>query len=453
MHKVFEQIIGTVRQQPNFMKFWAADSISLFGAQISLLALPLTATLLLHASPSQMGYLVAIETLPFALFSLHAGAMIDRHRNLPLIRCAALSRGCLLLAVPFAAHWDLLRIEILFAVAFLVSSLSIVSDVAYQTLVAKLVSNDKLIDANAKLGLSESSAAIAGPGLTGVLVQWLGAPFALAMEAMIFLLSGSLLAFIKLDEPVPVQNLTPRSLGREIQDGFQAVWRSSILRWTAILMAAWQFLNHMFLAIFVLFAVREAGLAATTLGMVFSTSGAGFLIGSLFVRQLSDAIGLGPTLLVGMSATTLGWIVVCFTQGTEVHVIASLCFAFICEGFGTGLFFLTYISLRQGITPEVLLGRVISTMRFLTISATPLGAMVGGALGEAFGLRATIVLVAIGGIAISVLAILYSPLKRLKQIPRLMTVSSTLTATASPAKEGDSSISIITSTPAFRNPQ
>jgi MFS family permease len=426
VRKLNERLFGDLTRYPDFLKFWVSDSVSLFGAQITLLALPMTAAILLHATPAQMGLLVALQSLPIALFSLHAGAIIDRYPKLPLLKFAALSRGALLLLIPIAAYFDCLRMEILFAVGFLVAGHSVFADVAYQAFIAKLVAREQLIDANAKIGLAESGAGIAGPGLAGLLVQWLTAPFAIVLDALAFFLSARLLNAIKVDEGVPCAASARETLTAQIREGLHAVWASPILRWTALLLAVWQFLNHMFLATFVLFAVRDVGLGASTVGMAFSVSGAGFMLGALCVKQLCRRIGLGATLLAGVWATVLGWTLVCLA-GPGAQGMVSLGLAFALEGLGTGLFFLTYISLRQGVTAQALLGRVISTMRFLSAAAAPLGALLAGALADALGLRLTILLTAAGGVVLCVIATGYSPLMRLKNLPepaqRLPTVA------------------------------
>lgn len=416
MRKLYQRLFGDLTQHPNFLKFWVSDSISLFGAQITFLALPMTAAILLHATPAQMGLLVALQSLPIALFSLHAGAIIDRCPKLPLLKFAALSRGALLLLIPIAAYFDSLRMEVLFAVGFLVASQSVFADVAYQAFIPKLVARDQLIDANAKIGVAESGAGIAGPGIAGLLVHWLTAPFAIVLEALAFFVSAHLLNAIKFREAVTSAVAARETLTRQIREGLHAVWSNPILRWTALLLAVWQFLNHMFLATFVLFAVREVGLTASSVGMVFSASGAGFLLGALYVKQLSRRIGLGATLLAGVWATVFGWTLVCLAE-PGAQAIINLGLAFSLEGLGTGLFFLTYITLRQGVTAEALLGRVISTMRFVSAAAAPLGALLAGALGDALGLRLTLLLTGTGGGALCVIATFYSPLKRIKDIP------------------------------------
>lgn len=410
-------IFGTLWKNPNFMRLWASDTISVFGAQITILALPLTAALLLHATPTQMGTLVAMEVLPFGLFSLFAGVWIDRNRRLPLLKFCAVSRGLLLLTIPAAAYFDVLSMGLLYLVGFLMTSHSVFSDVAYQALVAKLVKRADLVQANSKFGLSESAAAIGGPSLAGVLVQWLTAPFAIVFDAISFFASGYLLHFVSANEPRPEVRAAGITVWHEIREGLHVVWRSPVLRWTGLLLAAWQFFNHMFVAIFVLFAVRELGLTAGVVGLVFSLGGVGFLIGSLTIMRVTNRLGLGRVMLLGMFATTAGWGAVALARGHGLEAVLALGTALICEGIGAGLFFLTYISMRQAITPEPLLGRVISTMRWVAIAGTPLGALLGGALGELIGLRLTIGLIGIAGVALSVAAYLYSPLKTMRELP------------------------------------
>ena len=419
MKQLFARILGQP-QSAHFMKLWISDTISVFGSQITLLALPLTAAVMLHASVSQMGMLVAMEMLPVGLFSLHAGAIVDRYRKLPVIQFAAFSRGCLLLTIPLCAYYGGLRIEILYAIGFLMSSHAVFADLAYQAVVAKLVPRDALVDANAKFGLSESSADLIGPSAAGLLVQWLTAPLAIAFDALGFFASGVMLSRIKFDEPGRQHRAMGDSLCAEIREGLNNVWASPILRSLMLLLAIWQFLHHMFIALFVLFCVKGLGLSAGVVGLLFSMSGIGYFVGALYLRPISLAAGLGPTMLVGLFATTFGWTLTSVVSGSEVQVLIGLSIASICQGLGAALFFLTYISLRQGITPETLLGRVVATTRFVSIAATPLGALFGGVLGDSIGLQITLFVVGIAGTALSAFALLYSPLLPLKTMPEPM---------------------------------
>jgi len=197
-------------------------TITSFGAQITNLALPLTAAVLLQATPMQMGVLIALETLPFALVSLHAGVLLDRVRKLPIVILSDVGRGISLLALPLAAFTDLLSIEILYAVGFLCGVQNVVGGAAYQVLLAQMAGRKRLVEANAKITLGETSAALVGPGLAGGLIQILTAPFAIVIDALTFFLSALLLRRIRAPSDVP--HAGPRqSVGAEIAEGLKLV--------------------------------------------------------------------------------------------------------------------------------------------------------------------------------------------------------------------------------------
>src|SRR4029453_13539380 len=174
----FGRVFDGLWRNPDFMKLWGSLTITAFGAQITNLALPLTAAVMLHATPWQMGVLVALETLPFALVSLHAGVLIDRVRKLPIIIAADIGRGVALLAIPIAAWFGVLSIDILFAVGFLCGVQNVVGGAAYQVLLAQIAGRRRLVEANAKVTLGETSSALIGPGLAGGLLQLMTGPVA-----------------------------------------------------------------------------------------------------------------------------------------------------------------------------------------------------------------------------------------------------------------------------------
>src|SRR6266545_3637183 len=188
---------------PDFRKLWASLTITSFGAQVTNLALPLTAALLLHATPMQMGVLVALETLPFALVSLHAGVLLDRVRKLPIVILADLTRGAALLAIPITAWMGALSIDVLFVVGFFCGVQNVVGGAAYQVLLAQLAGRKRLVEANAKISLGETSSALIGPGIAGGLIQLLTAPFAILLDACAFFFSALLLRKVHAPNDVP----------------------------------------------------------------------------------------------------------------------------------------------------------------------------------------------------------------------------------------------------------
>src|ERR1700693_4329997 len=226
----------------DFRKLWLSLTITSFGAQITNLALPLTAALLLHATPIRMGVLVALETLPFALVSLHAGVLLDRVRKLPVIIVADLGRGLALLAIPIAAWLGSLSMEILFAVGFLCGVQNVVGGAAYQVLLAQMAGRKRLVEANAKTALGETSAALIGPGLAGGLIHALTAPFAIALDAMTFFVSALMLRRVVARNDVPNPS-AGAGIWNEIGEGLKLVWGDSTLWGVALLCRMWQILD------------------------------------------------------------------------------------------------------------------------------------------------------------------------------------------------------------------
>jgi MFS family permease len=185
-------------RMPDFRRLWLSLTITSFGAQITNLALPLTAALLLHATPLQMGILVALETLPFALVSLHAGVLLDRVRKLPVVIASDVSRGFALLAIPLAAWRGVLSVEVLYVVGFFCGVQNVVGGAAYQVLIAQMAGRERLVEANAKITLGETSSALIGPGIAGGLIQLLTAPYAIAIDAVGFLGSALMLRRLRM---------------------------------------------------------------------------------------------------------------------------------------------------------------------------------------------------------------------------------------------------------------
>ncbi len=207
----------------DFRKLWVSLTITSFGAQITNLALPLTAALLLQATPLQMGILVALETLPFALVSLHAGVLLDRVRKLPIVIACDIARGAALLAIPIAAFTGTLSVEILYAVGFFCGVQNVVGGAAYQVLLAQLAGRKRLVEANAKIALGETSSALVGPGVAGGLIQLLTAPFAILLDACAFFFSALLLRRVHAPNDVPHDG--PKgSVAAEIGEGLKLVW-------------------------------------------------------------------------------------------------------------------------------------------------------------------------------------------------------------------------------------
>jgi len=400
----------------DFRKLWASLTITAFGAQITNLALPLTAALLLHATPFEMGVLVALETLPFALVSLHAGVMLDRVRKLPIVIAADIGRGLVLLAIPVAAFTHTLTIEILYAVGFFCGVQNVVGGAAYQVLITQLAGRNRLVEANAKITLGETSSALVGPGLAGLLVQALTAPFAIALDAVTFLLSALLLR--RLDAPNDVVHAAPkRSIAAEIHEGLLLVWNSRTLLALAVLAGLWQLLHHMQVAVLILFATRELHLSAGAIGVSYMFGGLGCVLAAATAERLSARIGVGKVIVYGLTLTAFGWQAFGLISGPPWVATVALGLAMLVFDFGAILYGINYLALRQAITPDRLMGRMTATMRFCTVAVAPIGSLAGGALASIIGLRQTLWVVGVLGLALAIGAMAWSPVRRHRTLP------------------------------------
>jgi MFS family permease len=401
---------------PDFRKLWTSLTITSFGAQITNLALPLTAALMLNATPMQMGILVALETLPFALVSLHAGVLLDRVRKLPIVIIADLGRGLALLAIPVAAWLGVLSIEILFVVGFLCGVQNVIGGAAYQVLLAQMAGRKRLVEANAKTALGETSAALIAPGIAGALIQMLTAPFAIVVDAVAFFISALLLRWVEGRNDVPHPGARA-GVWREIGEGLKLVARNRTLLALAWLAGMWQFLHQMQIAVLILFATRELSLSAGAIGFAYAMGGLGCVLASALAQRMSARYGVGPMLVNGLIMTAIGWQAFGLIGGPPWVATLALGAAMLVFDFGAIQWAINYLALRQAITPDRLLGRMTATMRFFGVASAPLGALVGGALATAIGLRATLLTVAVLGVVLSVAVVIWSPVRHHRRLP------------------------------------
>jgi predicted MFS family arabinose efflux permease len=400
----------------DFRRLWTSLTITSFGAQITNLALPLTAALLLHASPMQMGVLVALETLPFALFSLHAGVLLDRVRKRPVVIATDLGRGLALAAIPVAAWFNALSMEVLFAVGFLCGVQNVVGGAAYQVLLAQMAGRKRLVEVNAKISLGETSAALVGPGMAGGLIQALTAPFAIVFDAFAFFISALMLRRIEARNDIPHARGSG-SVWHEIGEGLRLVWDNRTLWGLAWLAGLWQFLHHMQIAVLILFATRELALSAGAIGIAYAFGGLGCVLASAFAERLSTRLGIGPVIVHGLIITAIGWQAFGLLGGSGWLATLALGLAMLVFDFGAILYGINYLALRQAITPDRLLGRMTATMRFLTVASAPLGSLVGGALATGIGLRGTLLTVGALGLALAGAAVFWSPVRQHRELP------------------------------------
>ena len=403
-------------KNPDFAKLWGSLTITHFGGQITFLALPLTAALVLDASPFEVGVLTALEALPFPLFGLFVGVLVDRAKKLPIIIASDLGRAAALLAVPVCAWAGVLSMPVLYAVGFLVGTGTVIGWPAYQVFMTERVGRANLIEANAKIGVADSAAQLVGPGLAGALIQWLTAPFAILLDACSFAVSAWMLRGIP-PAATDAPKGAPRTVASEIKEGLVAIWQNRTLRAMAWSLGMWQVFRHAFIAIVVLFGARELGFSAGHVGVLFMTAGLGSLAAAALTSRLNARFGMGPTMLVGMAGTGIAWIVMGSASGP--YWLASILFGgglFLLD-LSAMTFFINYLTLRQAVTPDRLLGRVTATMMCLTVSTAPLGGLVGGWIAEHQGLRAAMLFAGVGALLLAPVVTWFSPLAQMRELP------------------------------------
>lgn len=400
----------------DFRRLWLATTISQIGSQLTFLALPLVAVLLLDASPFEMGLLTAVGGVPALVAGLHAGAIVDRRRRRPVLVGADLGRAVALATVPLAWALGVLSMPLLYAVAALVGLLTLCFDVAYGAFLPSLVARDRLVDGNAKLELGRTSAEIAGPGLTGVLVQLLTAPVVLLLDALSYLVSAALIGGIRSRERRPGPRSPTSGLVAEIHDGLRVVLGDPRLR--ALLWGHGMigFFNAVLEAVFVLYLARSLDIGPALLGAIFALGGVGFLVGSLVPGVVSRLIGVGPAIAAGVAVLALSDLLVPLASGPPWVLVPLLVAAQFTFGLGLTVFKVNQTSVRQALVAAPLLGRAVATAGVVAAALVPLGALLGGVLGEVLGVRETLVIASVGELA-AACWLGASPLRTLRELP------------------------------------
>ena len=408
---------GQLWRHPDFLKLWAGETVSEFGSQVTLLAVPTVAILVLHAGPFQVGVLSALEFLAFPTLGLVAGVYADRLRRRPIMIVCDIGRLLALASIPVAFLLNALTLRQLFIVALLTGIFTVFFDVSYQSYLPALVDRANLIEGNTKLEVTRSASQIAGPAVAGLLIQWIGGARAVAVDALSFLASAVALASITTPEPEPRPSIASGATGfiPEMREGIDVVFKSPIL-WRIAGCTATTNLgsNMIFGAVFLVFAYRDLHLTAAVVGVIFAISSVGWLVGALLASWAARRLGLGLTLALAIVIGGLATLAMPIALiGAPAIVLSALGFV----GFTmVPIYNINQVSLRQSITPDRIQGRMNATMRTIVWGTMPIGAFVGGILGATLGVVQTIVL----GSLISSFAALWiflGPVLRLREQP------------------------------------
>ena len=400
----------------SFMRLWCAQVVSLAGSQVSRLALPLTAVLVLGATPAQMGILGALGSLPNLLFGLFAGVWVDRLRRRPILVAADLGRALLLASVPVAALLGSLTFAHLYLVGFAGGLLGVLFTTASVAVLPSVVRKDQLVAANSKLEVSSSVLSIAGPGIAGALIQLLTAPITIVVDAVSYVLSAVLLRDIGAAEQPPSREQR-RSIWVEIAEGVRELVRTPLLRALTLSGSVGTFGLAMQGTVLFIFLTRELDLTPAAIGLVFGTAGVGSLAGALLAAPTARRVGTGPAVVLGQGLWTIGALLPPLA-GLVGPAVVPLIAGQMVASSGATIWSVNQMSLRQHLTPVRLLGRVTAARRFLLFSAAPVGSVLGGFFGATIGLRATL---AVGGAVVvaALLLVVFSPVRSVRDLSDL----------------------------------
>lgn len=401
---------GKLWRDGEFLKLWSGQAISEIGSQISMLALPTVAILLLGATPFQVGLLAALETLAFPALGLVAGVYVDRLRRRPIMIACDLGRLLALASVPIAFAFNALRMEQLYVVALITGVGTVFFDVAYQSYLPALIPRGDLVEGNTKLQVTGSVAQMAGPAVAGILIQLFGPARAVAADAASFLVSVVSLWWIRRPEPSPKPATASgrRGFFFEMWEGIQVVFGNPTIWKIAGSTSTSNLGSNVFFAVYLIFAYRVLHLSPGTIGVIFGAGAVGGLLGALSASWIARHIGLGPTLFVTIVTGGLALILVPLAQfGWAVPLLLA---STVIGSFTNPVYNINQVSLRQAITPDRVQGRMNATVRTVIWGTMPIGAFVGGVIGSAYGLLPAMYI----GIAVATLAsfwILLGPIR------------------------------------------
>jgi MFS family permease len=399
-----------------FLNLWAGQTISVFGDQVTILAVPLAAVLTLDASPFQMGLLTTLGWLPHLLFSLHAGVWIDaRGKRRQTMIATDLLRAAVLASVPVAYVLGILTMQHLYAVAFIHGTLSVFFDLSWSVIFVAVVPREDYVEANSKLFQSRSLSFVAGPSIAGALVQVLRAPWALLADAISFLGSAFFLRRLDVQEPEPEVVIGER-LRTRLAFGMRYIFRHAMFRASLLSFSTINFFNLMFGALFVLYATDELGVKAGTLGLILGAAAVGGVLGAVIAPRLSKRMGVGPSLMLGTVLFPLPLMLVPAAGGPQWLVLAMLFAAEFFSALGVMILDVNGNSLGAALSPDHMRARISGAFRVVNYGVRPIGSLLAGILGEAIGLRPTLWIASIGA-TLAVFWLLPSPIPSLHDLP------------------------------------
>jgi len=416
-------------QNPDFLKFWFGETLSLLGSHVTTLGLPLTAVLVFNASDEQVGLLRFLQLVPYLALGLLFGVWVDRWRRRQVLLTANLIRMLLIALVPVLYWLDLLSMGPLLVIACAIGIASVLFDVSYMSYVPTLVREPKhYVEANAKLGVTSSAADVVGPGVAGALVAALTAPVALLVDAISYLASLISLSWIRVREPKPARPTTKRHLLTELRDGLKYVFWHPVLRPLALIAPFCNASLVMVWTLFLIYGARDLRLSPAAIGVVLSAASVGGLLGATISRTLIKRFPIGPVYGVSMAVIFASPALIPLASGPRPVLVGFFIVSFFISYLGLGVANVVMISLRQTCTPQSLMGRMNAAFRTVLFGGGSLGGLFAGVLSGAIGTRNALTAAAIGS-ALVIVGLVISPVSRLRELPPAATEPSAEPAT------------------------
>lgn len=402
-----------LRRNADFRRFFVGQSVSLVGDQITLIALPLTAVLALHAGAAQMGYLTTAALVPNLLFSMHAGAWVDRlGKRRQAMLLADAGRAIAIASVPAAYFFWHLTFAQLYVVGFVSGTLSVVFFVAYGALFACVVPRDEYVAGSSLLNGSRAFSFVSGPTIGGVLVQVLRGPYALLVDALTFVWSAAFLGRMNVEEPPPAVE------GHGVLTGARWLVRSRIMRADLAATATINYFNFVFFALFILFATRSLHVGPATLGVVLGAGAVGGILGSLITGRIVRRIGIGPAFALGCVVFPTPLLLIPAARGPHWLVLVLLFLSEFGSGLGVMILDISGATISASLVPPQMRARVSGAFMVVNYGVRPLGTITAGILGSTIGLRPTMWIATAGAVA-GVLWLLPSPVMKLRELPEI----------------------------------
>jgi MFS family permease len=374
------------------------EGVTRTGDAVTLVALPLTAVLVLDATPGQLALIGFAQAVPILALSLPVGAWVDRRRRRrPFLILADLVRAGLLALVPVTAAVGLLTVPLLAVIAFLLGAAGTLFDLSFAGWVPRLVHGDGLHRANARIELSRSAAFVIGPAIGGALVSMFTAPLALLADAVSFVGSAALIGSARGAEPVAEPDTARRRIQDDLTAGITFLSGQPLVRAVVATVATNNLFRSVAMAVAVLYLVDAGGLDPAAIGVAFALGNTGFIVGAVLARRVSRRLGMGHTMQLGVALFGPSMLLFALAPASLAGLTFSL--MLFANGLGIALHNVNQVTVRQVLTPDRLRARVTAVMRTLGFGAVPVGTVLGGVIAEVAGVRSALVVSGIGLIA------------------------------------------------------